>query len=469
MREEGLHTMLQSLKNYSTEKIISLLLSMASNSSNENLARMTYLMELLPKKDYYRERIRWIRQLIRENHPSIEFPRRILRDLHPNQRDKWISNLAVNHLLSGTNKRKAWLDREGYYPPSTVVISPTMRCNLSCYGCYAGDYDKALELSREEIDSVLTQMKEMGVYFAVISGGEPFFKEDIFDIFRKHSDMAFLVFTHGGLIDERMVERLIEVGNVMPAFSLEGYEKETDERRGTGHFRKVMRAMDLLREAGLSFCGSFTQTSRNTDIITSSQYIDMLVEKGCFAVWLFSYVPVGRRPDISLMPTPEQRDLMRRRTMEFRAEKPMIFIDFWNDGPIISGCIAGGRKYFHINANGDIEPCVFCHFAVDNIRRTTLKEALRSPLFRMIRERQGRHENLLRPCMLIDHPEVGREIFSSGGAYPTHRGAEEIFTGLAEEMDGYARHYAGIADPAWDKEFRGAACREKALLGGSKS
>jgi sulfatase maturation enzyme AslB (radical SAM superfamily) len=257
--------MLQSIKNYSTEKIISLLLSMATNSSNENLARMTYLMELMAKKDYYRDRIRWIRQLVRENHPSIEFPRRILRDLHPNQRDKWISNLAVNHLLSGTNKRKAWADREGYYPPSTVVISPTMRCNLSCYGCYAGDYDKSLELSREEIDSILIQMKEMGVYFAVISGGEPFFKEDIFEIFKKHSDMCFLVFTHGGLIDERMVERLIDVGNVMPAFSLEGYEQETDERRGPGHFQKVMHAMDLLREAGLSFCGSFTQTSRNAD------------------------------------------------------------------------------------------------------------------------------------------------------------------------------------------------------------
>jgi MoaA/NifB/PqqE/SkfB family radical SAM enzyme len=460
--------MLQSLKNYSTEKIISLLLSMAGNSSNENLVRMTYLMELLPKKDYYRERIRWIRQLIRENHPSIEFPRRILRDLHPNQRDKWISNLAVNHLLSGTNKRKAWLDREGYYPPSTVVISPTMRCNLSCYGCYAGDYDKSLELSREEIDSVLMQMKEMGVYFAVISGGEPFFKEDIFDIFKKHSDMAFLVFTHGGLIDERMVERLIEVGNVMPAFSLEGYERETDERRGPGHFRKVMHAMDLLREAGLSFCGSFTQTSRNTDIITSPDYIDMLLEKGCSALWLFSYVPVGREPDLSLMPTPEQRDLMRRTTIKFRAEKPMIIVDFWNDGPIISGCIAGGRKYFHINANGDIEPCVFCHFAVDNIRRTTLKEALRSPLFRMIRERQGEHDNLLRPCMLIDHPELGREIFSTEGVYPTHRGAEEVFTGLSSEMDDYASRYGTIADPAWEKEFRATPGRKKALRCGNK-
>ena len=336
--------MLQNLKNYSTEKVVSLLLSLATNASTENLARMTYLMELIPKKDYYRERIRWIRQLIRENHPSITFPRRILKELHPNQRDKWITNLAVNHLLSGTNKRKAWADREGYYPPSTVVISPTMKCNLSCYGCYAGDYQKSLELSLDEIDSVLCQMKEMGVYFAVISGGEPFFKEDIFEIFKKHSDMAFLVFTHGGLIDEEMVQKLIEVGNVMPAFSLEGFERETDERRGAGHFSKVMRAMDLLRENGLSFCGSFTQTSRNTDIITSDQYIDMLVGKGCFAVWLFTYVPVGREPKMELMATPEQRDLLRRRVTEFRATKPMLFVDFWNDGPIISGCIAAGRK-----------------------------------------------------------------------------------------------------------------------------
>jgi MoaA/NifB/PqqE/SkfB family radical SAM enzyme len=453
--------MLQSLKNYTTEKVVSLLLSMATSCSTENLVRMTYLMELIPKKDYYRERIRWFRQLLRENHPSMEFPRRILRELHPHQRDKWITNLAVNHLLSGTNKRKAWAEKEGYYPPSTVVISPTMRCNLSCYGCYAGDYEKDLELSLEEIDSVLCQMKEMGVYFAVISGGEPFFKDDIFEIFARHSDMAFLVFTHGGLIDERMVERLIEVGNVMPAFSLEGFEKETDERRGPGHFRKVMRAMDLLREAGLSFCGSFTQTSRNTDIITSDAYLNMLVEKGCFALWLFSYVPVGRKPDLTLMPTPAQRDWMRRRTIDYRATKPLVMIDFWNDGPIISGCIAGGRKYFHVNANGDIEPCVFCHIAVDNIRSTTINEALKSSLFRRIRQRQGEHDNLLRPCMLIDHPEVGREMFNEVDVYSTHDGASEIFTGLADAMDDYAGRYAAIADQAWEKEFGGEQCSAK--------
>lgn len=446
--------MLQSLKTYTRDKIVSYLLNMATSSSDETLIKMTHLMEMIPKKDYYKDRIRWIRNLVQQKHPSIEFPRRILKELHPNQRDKWITNLAINHLLSGTNKRKEWADANGFYPPSTVVISVTMRCNLSCYGCYAGDYNKSLELTLEEVDDVLTQMKEMGIYFAVISGGEPFFKQGIFELFEKHSDMAFLVFTHGGLIDDALVQRLIAVGNVMPAFSLEGYEQETDERRGAGHFKKVMNAMRLLRENGLSFCGSFTHSSKNTDIITDPSYIDFLLEQGVFALWLFSYVPVGREPDPALMPSPEQRDQLRRATIQFRASKPMLFVDFWNDGPMISGCLAAGRKYLHINASGDIEPCVFCHFAVDNIRRTSLKDALGSALFRKIREKQGEHDNLLRPCMLIDHPENGREFFESEGAYPTHEGAEEIFTGLADQMDRYARSYGEIADQVWEEEFR---------------
>jgi len=122
---------------------------------------------------------------------------------------------------------------------------------------------------------------------------------------------------------------------------------------------------------------------------------------------------------------------------------------------MISGCLAGGRKYFHINANGDIEPCVFCHFAVDNIRRTTIHEALASPFFTKIRAKQGEHDNLLRPCMLIDQPASGRELFMSEGAYPTHEGADEIFTGLADRMDDYAGSYAEIADLVWEEEFQG--------------
>ena len=229
-----------------------------------------------------------------------------------------------------------------------------------------------------------------------------------------------------------------------------------------------MHAMDLMREGGLSFCGSFTHSSKNSDIIANGDYIDMLLEKGVFAMWLFSYVPVGRKPELELMPSPEQRDLLRRTVADYRATKPMLFIDFWNDGPMISGCLAGGRKYFHVNANGDIEPCVFCHFAVDNIRRTTIHEALASPFFTKIRQKQGEHDNLLRPCMLIDQPATGRELFASQGAYATHEGADEVFSGLAERMDDYSRSYAEIADPVWEEEFKEHPVKKKVKRVGGK-
>ena len=130
----------------------------------------------------------------------------------------------------------------------------------------------------------------------------------------------------------------------------------------------------------------------------------------------------------------------------------MLFIDFWNDGPVVNGCMSGGRKYAHINSKGDVEPCDFCHFATHNVHDTPLKEALNSPLFQAIKAKIPYDDNLYRPCMLVDHPEVGRELALKHGAYFTHEGAEIIFTELAEKIDEFAHSYKTFADPAWQKQ-----------------
>jgi hypothetical protein len=142
---------------------------------------------------------------------------------------------------------------------------------------------------------------------------------------------------------------------------------------------------------------------------------------------------------------------MRERLIHFRATKPMLFVDFWNDGCLTQGCIAAGRKYFHVNARGDVEPCVFCHFASDNIKEKSLFEALNSPLFREIRSRQPLSENLYRPCLLIDHPEQGQEIALRHAKYFTHEGAEGLFTDFAEAIKAYAQAYGEIAEAAWEE------------------
>jgi MoaA/NifB/PqqE/SkfB family radical SAM enzyme len=328
-----------------------------------------------------------------------------------------------------------------------------MRCNLHCTGCYSGSYSRD-ELSLETLNRVLDEAKEMGTYFITISGGEPFLRKDIFKMFERHSDDVFLVFTHGGLIDEKVAEKIISVGNVVPAISIEGYRDHTDRRRGVGHFDRVMHAMDMLREAGVIFGYSVTQTRYNSDIITSDDFVAFLREKGCLLGFHFMYVPVGRDPDLNYMPTPAQRDHFRACLHRWRNTKDILFLDFWNDGPVIGGCMSGARKYCHINARGDVEPCVFCHFATHNIHQSSLKEALRSPLFLSIRKQQPFHENLLRVCMLVDNPSAGRELALSEGAYFTHDGAETIFTSLAEDMDRFSEDYKTYADCAWEMHYR---------------
>ena len=438
------------LKKISLIKFTTLALSLLSNSSKANLIRLTRLAEKIPQKDSYREKIKWIRELFQKDHPSLEIAQRLLREANLNQREK-IVHLLVNQFLEGTNRRKDFASRTGFYPPRAMLISPTMRCNLNCYGCYAGDYPRQGELEIKEIHRILNEAEEMGIHLVVVLGGEPFLRRDLFEIYREHPRMFFHVFTHGGFLEEDVVEKIAHLGNISPAISLEGYEPETDQRRGKGHFQKVIRGMALLREAEVLFACSLTQTRENTDILASDGFIDFLMEKGVILIWYFMCLPVGRNPDIRWMPTPGQRDQLRQTLIRFRATKPILFADFWNDGRLTNGCMAGGKMYFHINAQGDVEPCVFCHFASDNIKGKSLLEALNSPLFKEIRSHQPYSENLLRPCMLIDRPEISKKMASWPGVYFTHPGAETFFNHLSSFVDQYSKEYGAIADRVWEE------------------
>jgi len=378
----------------------------------------------------------------------LVFGKRALSDASENCRQKAAMNFFYNFLVVGYVRRKLFKEEHGFRPPYLLVISPTMRCNLKCYGCYAGSYAKQ-ELDLATVNRVIDEAKTMGAYFIVISGGEPFAWHHIYDLFEQQNDVYFQVYTNGSLIDEKVAERLAHLGNVVPCISVEGFEKETDERRGKGTFAAIMRAMDALRSNGVIFGFSATATRHNNDFIVSDEFVDFYEKKGCFIGWYFNYVPIGRKPNMDLMPTPEQRIYRRRRLLQLRSERRILLADFWNDGPLTGGCIAGGRSYLHINSNGDVEPCVFAHFALHNIKQTRLIDVLRSDFFRAIRERIPYSENYLRPCMIIDHPHILREVVTKYGARPTHPGAEALLEELKPDLDRYAAAYGRLADEEW--------------------
>ncbi len=444
----------QLAKAYGAALLVKQLARLTSRATKENLIAMSRIAERIAPFQYQKRQIAWARHLFETDHPSTQFALRLMREPHPKVRAKLIQNLFINAAWLGTRRRLEIEREEGVHVPFLFVISPTMRCNLRCYGCYAGAYRQEDDMPFEMWDSILEQAKELGIYFVTVSGGEPFIRaKELLELAWKHNDMAFQVYTNGTLIDEEMAHKLAQVGNVAPAISVEGFKEHTEERRGPGVYEKIVRAMKALRDAGCVYGFSATVTRYNAEVLASDEFIDHYIDLGCYFGWFFMYIPIGRAPDVHLMPTPEQRDMMRRFTLYVRRTRPIFLADFWNDGPLTGGCMAGGRLYFHINHRAEVEPCVFAHFATDNLYEKTLREVLASPFFRAIQKRQPYHENPLRPCMIVDHPHILREVVAEVGARATDEGGEKLLTEKAAFLDEYARKWGEIADKAWEDPY----------------
>ena len=346
--------------------------------------------------------------------------RSVYTEIDDEQRRRLFENFIINACLIGTPKGFENSAKYDCNVPWAILMDPTSGCNLHCTGCWAAEYGNKLNMTLEELDSIITQGEELGCYFYIYSGGEPLVrKKDIITLCERHPEAAFLSFTNGTLIDEAFADEMLRVKNFVPAISVEGFEEATDFRRGKGTYAAVIRAMNILKERRLLFGISCCYTSKNTEVIGSEAYYDQMIELGAKFMWLFTYMPVGQDAVPELLVSAEQRAYMYHFVREMRSKKPLFTLDFWNDGEYADGCIAGGRRYLHINANGDVEPCAFIHYSDSNIREKTLLEALQSPLFMQYHRNQPFNENMLRPCPLLDNQGKLAEMVDASGAHST--------------------------------------------------
>jgi len=375
----------------------------------------------------------------------------------------------------------------GFEPPLFLVISPTGRCNLRCAGCYAAsDPGRHASLSRSVFERLLDEKRRLwDSHFTVISGGEPLLWRDdgcdLLDIVGRHPDQYFLMYTNATLLDDAAAQRLAQLGNLTPALSVEGFETETDARRGPGVYARLLQAAERLRRHGVPFGISVTPTRRNWEVITSDRFIDFWTEEqGAVYIWSFQYMPIGRQPSLDLMVPPEARVEMLRRTQRLVHERKVFFADFWNSGVSSSGCISAGRPggYFYIDWNGDITPCVFVPYAVDNIYRLyerggTISDILAAPFFQRIRQWQDDYgyrrpaaevDNWLCPCAIRDHFDMLHRAAVETGARPISPEAAAALAdpGFYEGLTGYARAVDAMTRPIWEAEYAEQAAPEAA-------
>ena len=385
-----------------------------------------------------------------------------LNDIDKDVLKATFENFFLNANIIGWPKQEEYRKKYQCNIPWAILLDPTSACNLHCTGCWAAEYGNKLNLSFEEIDSIITQGKQLGIYMYIYTGGEPLVrKKDLIALCEKHSDCQFLSFTNSTLIDEEFADEMLRVKNFIPAISIEGFEEATDDRRGQGTYQKVIQAMAILKKKHLQFGLSCCYTSQNLDSISSYDFIDQMVEWGAKFVWYFHYMPVGNDAVSALLPNPEQREFMYHRIRDIRATKPIFAMDFQNDGEYVGGCIAGGRRYLHINANGDCDPCVFIHYSDSNIREKTLLECLQSPIFMAYHDGQPFNENHLRPCPMLENPELLRKMVEETGAHSTDLQSPESVDHLCDKCVSYAKNWTPTADRLWQCSHNCSNCQEQ--------
>ena len=352
--------------------------------------------------------------------PYYHYIRHMIRDVDHEVLSAVAVNFFINANLVGWPIQEENRKKHHCNIPWAILLDPTSACNLHCTGCWAAEYGNKLNLTFDEIDNIIQQGKELGIYMYIYTGGEPLVrKADLIKLCEKHNDCVFLSFTNGTLIDEKFADEMLRVKNFVPALSLEGNEAATDGRRGSGVFGKATHAMELLHERKLLYGISSCYTSANYKSITSDEYYQSLIDMGAYFIWYFHYMPVGNDAAPELLPNPEQREYVYHRIRELRMTRPLFAMDFQNDAEFVGGCIAGGKRYLHINANGDVDPCVFIHYSNANIRECTLLEALKSPIFMAYHDNMPFNDNMLRPCPMLENPKCIEEMVKKTGAHST--------------------------------------------------
>ena len=430
-------------------------LKMLHSNPEKAIPRLLKIINLVGKK-LFPSQLKIINEYMSGPDKNVyQLVMRALNQINPDVLDNILMNFYFNVNVKGWAKQNELRAKYQCNIPWAILLDPTSACNLHCKGCWAADYGNRLNLSYEDIDSIIEQGKELGVYMYIYTGGEPLVrKDDLIKLCEKHDDCIVLCFTNATLIDEQFCQDLLRVKNFIPAISQEGSKETTDFRRSVGVnysvYDKIEHAMNLLKENGLPFGISCCYTSENYEAVSSPEYIDQLIDWGALFVWYFHYMPVGSDANIELMVTPEQREEMYHKVREYRVTKAIFPMDFQNDGQYVQGCIAGGRRYLHINANGDMDPCVFIHFSDTNIHEHTLLEGLQAPLFMAYHDGQPFNDNMLRPCPMLENPQDLRDMIKRTGAHSSNLEGDETVELLCSRCDKYAKEWKPTADKLWE-------------------
>lgn len=222
-------------------------------------------------------------------------------------------------------------------------------------------HDGKDSLGFDRWDDVIEQAKELGTFAFLFVGGEPLeSKMEIIALCNKHQDCEFTAFTSGKDIDEDFCRQMLRVKNLF--LTLEVEDTVMDEM--------LTEKTELMRRMKLPYAVSCMYSGEDQDRFDTDVFFRDLADHGVKLAFLLSKLP-------------DEEDRVYQRSLRIRKDQelPLMTIHFCKDRRLIGGCVAGGRYFCQIRANGDVEPCFFVGGGDRNICTSSLLDAYRAPCF----------------------------------------------------------------------------------------
>ncbi|MCX8123789.1 MAG: radical SAM protein [Spirochaetes bacterium] len=279
----------------------------------------------------------------------------------------------------------------------------TKRCNLRCAHCRAESFDKEYinELTTEQICSVIDTIASNYRPIIVLTGGEPLYRKDLFDIARyiHFKGLPIALATNGTLIDNTIAQQIKDAGFQRVSISIDGPDAHThDSFRGIpGSFDSALKGAQFLFKAGVPFQFNTTITKRN--VATIDAILQLAKATHAAALHVFMLVPVGcgvEIADTDMLSKEQYEEVLRSlyyktkeagiefkatcaphyyRIIRQEAKKEGRQLTFETDGlaAVTRGCLAGSGVCF-ISHRGDVQPCGYLPIVAGNVLQTSFNQ-----------------------------------------------------------------------------------------------
>ena len=316
--------------------------------------------------------------------------------------------------------------------PRLIFWELTKRCNLKCAHCRAEADDNSFtgELELDKIKKILDDIASVYSPIMVLTGGEPLYRSDIFDIagYATQKGLKTALATNGTLIDKSIAVKIKDSGISRVSISIDDIDAAShDSFRGVpGAFDAALNGARFLRDAGVEFQFNTTITKRNVDHI--EKILSLALKEKASALHIFMLVPVGcgiQIADTDMISAEKYEEALnwfyersRSVNIEFKATcAPHYYriirqkakeegrtLSFETDGmaAMTRGCLAGTGVCF-ISHRGNVQPCGYLPVSVGNVTETSFPEIWeKSELFLTLRD----FKTLKGKCGLCEYKSV---------------------------------------------------------------